>query len=359
MIAIFDFGGQYTRLIARRVREAGVYSEIVPAGTTLGELRARGCEGVILSGGPNSVYDTGAPSCDLEIFTSTLPVLGICYGMQVLAQVLGGTVQPATGRREYGPATIDIADPADALFADLAGAGPLEVWMNHGDSVTVVPDGFRVTATSVSNPIAAMAHPRGLVGVQFHPEVQHTPQGGQMLHNFLFTICHCVQDWTTANVIESAITRLREQIGGERVICGLSGGVDSAVTALLIHRAVGEQLTCVFVDHGLLRQGEAEQVVATFRDTLRIPLVVAGAKDRFLSTLAGIEDPETKRKRIGETFIRVFEDEAARLGEVRFLAQGTLYPDVIETHGPRHGSRADDQDASQRRRLAKDHAVSS
>jgi GMP synthase (glutamine-hydrolysing) len=335
MIAIFDFGSQYTRLIARRVREARVYSEIVPNTTTLEELRARGCRGVILSGGPNSVYDADAPQCDAAIFTSNLPVLGICYGMQVMAQALGGKVQLATGRREYGPATITLTDehaaPQDAIFAGLDASTSLHVWMSHGDSVTELPEGFTLLATSDSNPVAAMGHPRGLVGLQFHPEVAHTPQGAQMLANFLFAICQCAPDWTTENVIEATVARIKEQVGDARVICGLSGGVDSAVAALLVHRAVGDQLTCVFVDTGLLRQGEAEQVATTFRDHMRIPLVVADARARFLERLAGVEDPEEKRKRIGAEFIRVFEDEAAKLGDVPFLAQGTLYPDVIES----------------------------
>jgi GMP synthase (glutamine-hydrolysing) len=335
MIAIFDFGSQYTRLIARRVREARVYSEIVPNTTTLEALRARDCQGIILSGGPNSVYDPDAPNCDPAIFTSNLPVLGICYGMQVMAQALGGKVQLASGRREYGPATVTLVDGTggaeDAIFTGLDATTSLLVWMSHGDSVTELPEDFTLLATSESNPVAAMGHPRGLVGLQFHPEVAHTPQGSQLLENFLFEICHCEPNWTTANVIEETVARIREQVGDQRVICGLSGGVDSAVAALLIHRAVGDQLTCVFVDTGLLRQGEGEQVAATFRDHMHIPLVVADARARFLDRLAGVEDPETKRKVIGAEFIRVFEAEAARLGDVPFLAQGTLYPDVIES----------------------------
>ncbi|MBA3826781.1 MAG: glutamine-hydrolyzing GMP synthase, partial [Ktedonobacterales bacterium] len=335
MIAIFDFGSQYTRLIARRVREAQVYSEIVPNTTTLASLRARGCQGVILSGGPNSVYDVGAPNCDPAIFTSNIPILGICYGMQLMAQALGGQVALSTGLREYGPATITLADNPDAteavIFRGIDASAPMPVWMSHGDSVTEMPDGFRVLATSASNPIAAMAHPDGLVGLQFHPEVTHTPQGSQLLANFLFEICHCAPNWTTNNVIDESVARIRAQVGDAPVICGLSGGVDSAVAALLIHRAVGDQLTCIFVDTGLLREGEAAQVVATFTGHLRIPLVAVDARARFLARLAGVTDPEEKRKRIGAEFIRVFEGEAAKLGDVPFLAQGTLYPDVIES----------------------------
>lgn len=334
MIAIFDFGSQYSRLIARRVRESQVYCEILPATTTLAELRARGCQGVIFSGGPSSVYDADAPTCDPNILSSNIPVLGICYGMQLMAHLLGGRVALNTGRREYGPATVTItgeATPEDAIFAGIDQTQPINVWMSHGDSVTQPPDGFRVIATSGSNPIAAMGHPAGLIGLQFHPEVTHTKQGDQILQNFLFKICHCEPSWTTANVIEEAVARIRSQVGEGRVICGLSGGVDSAVAALLIHQAVGDQLTCVFVDTGLLREGEAEQVAATFRDHMHIPLVVVDAHARFLERLAGVEDPEEKRKRIGAEFIRVFEAEAAKLGDVAFLAQGTLYPDVIES----------------------------
>jgi GMP synthase (glutamine-hydrolysing) len=335
MIAIFDFGSQYSRLIARRVREAHVYSEIVPAETTLAELRARDCQGVILSGGPNSVYDDGAPTLDPAILTSGIPILGICYGMQLMAYLLGGAVKLATGRREYGPATITVTaapdDAAATIFTAIDREAPLDVWMSHGDSVTTLPPGFETLATSQSNPIAVMANGQGLVGLQFHPEVTHTTKGAHIITNFLFAVCGCQPDWTTRNVIEESVARIRDQVGSARVICGLSGGVDSAVAALLIHQAVGDQLTCVFVDTGLLRQGEPEQVVTTFRDHLRIPLVVADARERFLTRLAEVEDPEEKRKRIGAEFIRVFEGEAAKLGEVPFLAQGTLYPDVIES----------------------------
>ena len=346
MIAIIDFGSQYTQLIARRVRELGVYSEIVPASTTAADLRGRGCQGVILSGGPNSVYEPGAPHGDPALLQGDLPILGICYGMQLMALELGGEVTLTTERRAYGPATITInpaaTSPAAAIFA---GVSPTtQVWMSHGDSVARLPAGFEVLASSEHNPIVAMGNAQGLISLQFHPEVMHTPEGRQMLANFLFAICGCATDWTTANVIEDAVKRVQAQVGTGRVICGLSGGVDSAVAALLIHRAIGDQLTCVFVDTGLLRQGEAEQVITSFRDHFRIPLVVAEARQQFLAALADIEEPETKRKRIGATFIRVFEAEAAKLaaagGEIAFLAQGTLYPDVIE-------SKSHDTQASQ------------
>jgi GMP synthase (glutamine-hydrolysing) len=331
MIAILDYGSQYTRLIARRVRELHVYCEILPASTMLAELRAAGCEGVILSGGPNSVFDPGAPSCDPAILTSNLPVLGICYGAQVMALLLGGHVVPDTDLREYGPATITIVGDESNIFAGVDTSSPLDVWMSHGDSVEQLPEGFHVIARSASNPVAAIEDGSGRVGLLFHPEVTHTTQGSQMIANFVLGICRCAPTWTTAGIIEDAVARIRDQVSDGHAICGLSGGVDSAVAALLVHRAIGDRLTCIFVDTGLLRRGEPEQVVATFRDTLNIPLVVADARDRFLSRLDGVEDPEEKRRIIGDEFVRVFEDEAAKLGDVRFLAQGTLYPDVIES----------------------------
>ncbi len=340
MIAILDFGAQYTRLIARRVRELQVYCEIFPASVTAEELRGRACQGIIFSGGPMSVYDVGAPTPDPLIYAMDIPILGICYGMQLMAQALGGTVTPATGRREYGPALVryQVDAPAAKIFSQVS--AETSVWMSHGDSVTSVPPGFTTLAASEQNPIAAMGDDHGRIGLQFHPEVTHTVEGRQMLANFLFGVCNCTPDWTTANVIDETVGRIRAQVGTDRVICGLSGGVDSAVAALLIHRAIGDQLTCVFVDTGLLREGEATQVVETFRDTLHIPLIAVDARERFLETLAGVEDPEEKRKRIGATFIRVFESESARLGDVPFLAQGTLYPDVIE-------SKSHDTQASQ------------
>src|SRR6266566_2416275 len=355
-IIVLDFGSQYSRLITRRVRECHVYSELVAATTTLAELQRNphlDIKGFILSGGPASVYDEHAPTCDPAILQSGLPVLGICYGMQLLAQQLGGRVAHTSERREYGPATIEVTGEAAGdpqvfrIFAGIDGSAVgteqpqagamlcLRVWMSHGDSVAELPEGFRVLARSESNPVAAMANARGMVGLQFHPEVTHTPRGQEIIRNFLFRICGCEPGWTVGSVIEEAIEQVRPRVGTSRVLCGLSGGVDSAVTALLVHRAVGEQLTCVFVDTGCLRAGEREQVVETFSRALHIPLVVVDARQRFLARLAGVIDPERKRKIIGEEFIRVFEEEAARLdeqgGPISFLAQGTLYPDVIES----------------------------
>ena len=355
-IIVLDFGSQYSRLITRRVRELHVYSELVAATTTLTELQRNphlDIKGFILSGGPASVYDEHAPTCDPAILQSGLPVLGICYGMQLLAQQLGGRVAHTSGRREYGPATIEVAAEAAGnpqvfrIFAGIDGpAGGTEqaqtgaplclrVWMSHGDSVAELPEGFRVLARTESNPVAAMANAQGMVGLQFHPEVTHTPRGKEVIRNFLFRICGCEPGWTVGSVIEEAIEQVCQRVGTGRVICGLSGGVDSAVAALLVHRAVGEQLTCVFVDTGCLRAGEREQVVETFSRVLHIPLVVVDARQRFLARLAGVIDPERKRKIIGEEFIRVFEEEAERLeeqgGPINFLAQGTLYPDVIES----------------------------
>jgi GMP synthase (glutamine-hydrolysing) len=352
MIAILDFGSQYSRLIARRVRECHVYCELLPAGTTLAELRRMGARGVILSGGPDSVYDPGARRVDQAILESDLPVLGICYGMQLMAHQLGGRVAPHSGRREYGPAEIHVVregregegadedaggDAPHAIFAGLGALAEhgLPVWMSHGDSVAELPAGFVPLARSGSGALAAMAGAGGRVAFQFHPEVAHTPQGAAMLENFVLRVCGCAPSWTTGAFIEEAVARIREQVGSGRVICGLSGGVDSAVAAVLVHRAVGDQLTCIFVDTGCLRAGEPEQVVETFRAHLGIPLVAVDARERFLRRLAGVTDPEEKRRRIGEEFVRVFEAEAARLqaegGPIGFLAQGTLYPDVIES----------------------------
>ncbi len=350
-IIILDFGSQYSRLIARRVRECHVYSELVPANTTLAQLQQQphlDIKGFILSGGPSSVYDEHAPSCDPAILSSGLPVLGICYGMQLLVQQSGGYVAPASGRREYGPATLEVLPEAanHPLFEGIT-ASPaqteqlnqpplrLPVWMSHGDSVDKLPPGFSILACTESNTIAAIADPQGRIGLQFHPEVTHTAQGKQIIRNFLFRICGCEPDWTASSMIDEAVEQISQLVGRERVICGLSGGVDSAVAALLIHRAVGDQLTCVFVDTGCLRAGEREQVVETFSRHLHIPLVVVDAHQRFLAKLVDVIDPEQKRKIIGEEFVRVFEEEATRLAEqggpITFLAQGTLYPDVIES----------------------------
>jgi GMP synthase (glutamine-hydrolysing) len=356
MVAILDYGSQYSRLIARRVRECNVYCELLPADTTLDDLRRLGAKGVILSGGPDSVYDEGARQVDQAILESDLPVLGICYGMHLLAHQLGGHVEPHTGRREYGPARIAVLETGDddaseagdyapdAIFAGLialdggeAGegeGGALDVWMSHGDSVGDLPPGFAATARSGSGTLAAMGDARGHYGIQFHPEVAHTPRGKALLENFLYRVCGLAPTWTSGAFIEEAVARIRAQVGAGRVICGLSGGVDSAVAALLIHQAIGNKLTCIFVDTGCMRAGEPEQVAQTFRSHLRIPLVMVDARARFLSRLAGVTDPEEKRRIIGEEFVRVFEAEADLLRArepVEFLAQGTLYPDVIES----------------------------
>jgi GMP synthase (glutamine-hydrolysing) len=328
-VLVVDLGGQYSQLIARRVRECRVYSELVRHDVPAQALRARRPRALILSGGPASVYAEGAPSVDLGIFELGVPVLGICYGMHLMAQELGGSVE-RTGISEFGRR--ELKAEKGALFAGLP---PDQVcWMSHRDSVTAPPAGARVVAGSPSTPIAAFEHPgRNLYGVQFHPEVVHTPHGTEILKNFLYRVADAPPVWTAAAVIEEETARIRAQVGRERVLCGLSGGVDSAVAALLVHKAVGDQLTCVFVDHGLLRKDEALQVVETFERHFHVPLVHVDARERFLSRLAGVTDPEEKRKIIGEEFIRVFEEEAGRLGKIRHLVQGTLYSDVIESGG--------------------------
>jgi GMP synthase (glutamine-hydrolysing) len=333
-VLVVDLGGQYSQLIARRVRECRVYSELVSHRVPAAQLAARRPLALILSGGPSSVYADGAPSVDPGLFELGVPVLGICYGMQVMAQELGGHVEP-TGVSEFG--RTEIRTEEGALFAGL----PAEQisWMSHRDSVTAPPEGARVVAGSASTPIAAFEDPEhGLYGVQFHPEVVHTPYGNDLLKNFLYRVADAPPLWTAAAVIEEETARIRNQVGSDRVLCALSGGVDSAVAALLVHKAVGDQLTCVFVDHGLLRKDEAEQVVETFERHFHVPLVHVDAADRFLARLEGITEPEEKRKRIGEEFIRVFEDEARKLGDVRWLVQGTLYSDVIESGGGHAGA---------------------
>ncbi len=330
-IAVLDYGSQYTLLIARRVREARVYCEILPWDAPAEQVAALAPRGYILSGGPSSVYDADAPRLPAHVLAGGVPVLGICYGMQLLAQALGGQVSPAEAR-EYGPAEITWSLPDDPLAQGLP--SPMRVWMSHGDQVTALPPGFALLGSSQNAPIAAMADARrGLYGLQFHPEVVHTPQGEDLLHHFLYRICGCSGSWTAEAFIPQTVAALRERIGAERVVCGLSGGVDSAVVAALLWRAVGEQLTCILVDTGLLRQGEAAQVVEVFRDGLGIPLVAVDASAEFFAALAGVEDPEEKRRRIGERFVRIFEREARQVGPVRFLAQGTLYPDVVESAG--------------------------
>ncbi len=327
-VVVVDFGAQYAQLIARRVRESRVHSIIVPRDVTAAEVAALRPVGVILSGGPASVYADDAYRIDPEILELGIPVLGICYGHQVMADALGGTVAN-TGLGEYGKTALTVSD-GSVLFRDLP--QDQDVWMSHRDSVAVPPAGFRAVAETAGATVAAMEdRERRLFGVQFHPEVGHTPRGIEILERFLFDACHARPTWTRHSIIEAQIQAIRAQVGSEKVICGLSGGVDSSVAAALVHEAVGDQLTCIFVDHGLLRQGEAEQVERTFRENFHTNLVHVKAEDRFLDLLAGVEDPELKRKIIGEAFIRVFEDVASEHSDARFLVQGTLYPDVIES----------------------------
>ncbi len=347
LVLIVDFGGQFTQLIARRVREANVYSEIVPytaAEKAVAELHPKA---IMLSGGPSSVLDADAPQVPDAIFEAGVPVLGICYGQQGMVQRLGGVVQPAS-EREYGSALIEIvADsplfegiggPGDSSRSSSPEGGSVPVWMSHGDRVAALPEGFAPIATTRNAPFAAIAdEKRRFYGVQFHPEVVHTPSGAAMLRNFVHKIAGCGADWTMAAFREAEIKRIREQVGGAKVICGLSGGVDSAVVAVLLHEAIGDRLTCIFVDHGLLRQGEAEEVERLFRGAYNIPLIQVNAAPRFLSELAGVTEPELKRKTIGRLFIEVFDEAAHRVGGAEFLAQGTLYPDVIESVAPRGG----------------------
>ena len=330
-IAVIDFGGQYTQLIARRIRELGVYSEILPCTQAPESLLAAGYRGIILSGGPSSVYDEGAPLPPKTLFETGVPVLGICYGMQAMGYLLGGHVVPAE-RREYGAAEVELQG-ASPLFKAVTPErdGRLSVWMSHGDTVLRAPKGFTPLGATPNCPVAAMAdEARHLYAVQFHPEVVHTPQGKKILENFV-SICGARRTWSMASFIDTTVESIRRQVGQGQVLCALSGGVDSSVVAVLVHRAIGDQLTCVFVDNGLLRKGEAASVVHTFRDTFKINLRHVDASRRFLDVLRGVTDPEIKRKRIGAEFIAVFEDEAGKLGDIPWLAQGTLYPDVIES----------------------------
>ena len=328
-VLVIDYGAQYAQLIARRVRECHVYSEIVPHDLSVDEIAGRRPAGIILSGGPKSVYEPGAPAVDDRLFDLGIPVLGICYGQQVMARALGGEVA-RTGVAEFGKTEMTVEQPG-VLFSEL----PTEqtVWMSHNDSVVRPPDGFRRVGSTDASPVAAFEDPqRGLYGVQFHPEVSHTPRGTDVLKNWLYDACDLLPSWTMTSIIEAAADDIRREVGSERIACALSGGVDSSVAAALVHRAVGDQLTCVFVDHGLLRAGEAEQVEDTFRRHLEMDLIHVKAADRFLENLAGVTDPERKRKIIGETFIRIFEEIARdELEDARFLVQGTLYPDVIES----------------------------
>jgi GMP synthase (glutamine-hydrolysing) len=331
-VAVVDYGSQYTQLIARRIRELGVYSEILAPGAPLAQLREFAA--VVLSGGPASVYDAGAPLPPAGLFDGNLPVLGICYGMQAMALVLGGSVTPVE-QREYGRAEVRLDDRPDPLFAGVVPDSPdggLVVWMSHGDTVLAPPPGFVGLGTTPSCPVAAMGcSERRLYAVQFHPEVAHTPQGPRVLENFLFRIAGLTRGWSMESFVDEAVARIRRQVGQAPVLCALSGGVDSAVTAALVHQAVGDQLRCVFVDNGLLRKGEGESVRRTFQDRFGMRLIYVDATERFLERLRGVTDPEEKRRAIGAEFIAVFQEEAARLGEIPFLAQGTLYPDVIES----------------------------
>jgi GMP synthase (glutamine-hydrolysing) len=333
-ILILDFGSQVTQLIARRVREQSVYCEIHPYNISLAKIREYAPKGIILSGGPSSVYDTDAPHSDPALFELGIPVLGICYGMQLMTHQLGGKVE-RSDKREYGRAMMELDDVED-IFAGFEGRA--EVWMSHGDRIEAMPAGFSRIAHTEHCPVAAMKDAaRRFYGVQFHPEVVHTPRGEEMLGNFIFSVCDCRPVWTMASFIETEVEDIRRKVGDGRVICGLSGGVDSSVVAVLIHRAIGDQLTCVFVNNGLLRKGEAEKVVNLFTKHFKINLKYVDATDRFLDKLAGVTDPEQKRKIIGNEFIYLFEEEAKKLGKVDYLAQGTLYPDVIEsvsTKGP-------------------------
>ncbi|MCC7417239.1 MAG: glutamine-hydrolyzing GMP synthase [Acidobacteria bacterium] len=326
-IIVLDFGSQYTQLIARRLRELSVYSEIWPHDAPAARIRARQPAGIILSGGPKSVRDPGAPKCDPAVFTLGRPMLGICYGMQLMADTLGGRVEPAP-QREFGHAAVTVVS-GSPLFEGVP--GDIRVWASHGDLVAAAPAGFDVAATSANAPIAAMSDSsRALYALLFHPEVVHTEAGLQILRNFSRGICGCTGDWTMASFVDEATERVRRQVGAGRVVCGLSGGVDSTVAALIVHRAIGERLTCIFVDNGVLRLDEAAQIRRRF-ERLRLPLAFTDASALFLERLAGVTDPERKRKIIGAAFIDVFEAEAAKLGQVEFLAQGTLYPDVIES----------------------------
>jgi GMP synthase (glutamine-hydrolysing) len=335
-VVVLDFGSQFAQLIARRVRELHVYSELLPHDTPWAEIERRHPVAIVLSGGPNSVYDVAAPRPDAAVWHAGVPVLGICYGAHLMARELGGEVVPTT-HREYGPAMMAVTEPG-GLFAGLDDRQP--VWMSHGDTITRLPEGFRATAETDSSPFAGLADPaRRLYGIQFHPEVAHTPAGREMLRNFVIGIAGARPTWTPANFIESTVSAIRDRVDAHAratgsdgaVICALSGGVDSAVAAALVHRAVGDRLTCIYVDHGLMRKKESELLRATFDRHLGMRLLMVDARRRFLARLAGVEEPEEKRRIIGDEFIRVFEEEAARLGRIDFLTQGTLYPDVIES----------------------------
>lgn len=328
MVVVLDFGGQYNQLIARRVRDLGVYSELLPYNTPVEKIRELNPKGIIFSGGPASVYEEGAPKVDPAIFELGLPVLGICYGMQLMSHMLNGKVERA-GKREYGKAELRLK--AGHNLFESWDANEI-VWMSHSDKVVELPEGFVIDAESDSCPVAAISHPeRNLYGVQFHPEVRHTVKGTEFIRNFLFNICGCSGNWSMSSFIEEEIVRIRETVGDKQVLCALSGGVDSSVVAALIHKAIGDQLTCMFVDHGLLRKGEAESVMETFGEKFAMKVIKIDARKRFLDKLKGVSDPEQKRKIIGNEFIYVFDEEAARLKDMDFLAQGTLYTDIVES----------------------------
>lgn len=328
IIVILDFGSQYSELIARRIRETQVYSEVISYRTTAEQLRQLNPKGIILSGGPSSVYDEGAPHCDPEIWNLGIPVLGVCYGMQLMVQQLGGTVTRAE-RGEYGKASLFIDDPTD-LLTNVEEATTM--WMSHGDSCVELPEGFEILAHTENTPCAAIAHhDRKLYGVQFHPEVVHSIGGIALIRNFVYHICQCEPTWTTAAFVEQSVREIRARVGEKRVLLALSGGVDSSTLAFLLHKAIGDQLTCMFIDQGFMRKDEPERLVKLFREQFHIPVEYVNARERFLKQVEGVTDPEVKRKRIGHEFIRVFEEESKRLGPFDYLAQGTLYPDVIES----------------------------
>ncbi|MQF48354.1 glutamine-hydrolyzing GMP synthase [SAR202 cluster bacterium AC-647-N09_OGT_505m] len=337
VVLVIDFGAQYSHLIARRVRECRVYCEIVLPDTTWEQVAHLNPRGIILSGGPASVYEPNAPMAPSWVYERQLPVLGICYGLQLLAHQLGGKVVPGN-KREYGHAVLHQNAEKSPLFADLPSS--MTVWMSHGDHVEELPPSFRSLAYTDNSPIAVLGNDKGILGLQFHPEVIHTPEGKKMIENFLYRFCQCQGTWTPSNFAEESIARIKEQVGNGKVICALSGGVDSTVAAALIHRAIGDQLTCIFVNNGLLRQQEADHVVETFERNLKMNLVYVDATEDFLTRLATVIDPEEKRRAIGVEFIRIFEQQAAQLGQVDFLAQGTLYPDVIESKSSAGSSSA-------------------
>jgi GMP synthase (glutamine-hydrolysing) len=328
LVLVLDFGGQYNQLIARRVRESNVYCEVIPFNASIDRIKSMNPKGIIFTGGPASVLDPKAPYCDAEIFNLGVPILGICYGMQLMGVMLGGSVEKAR-QREYGKVGIKINN-SSSLLHDIE--RDTMCWMSHTYHLNKLPEGFTIIASSENCPVAAMENAeRKLYGVQFHPEVIHTPKGREILNNFLYKVCGCSADWKMSSFVEQSIKNIREKVGDKKVLCALSGGVDSSVAAVLVHKAVGKQLTCIFVDHGLLRKYEADQVEQVFRNQFDINLIRVDAEQRFLDKLAGVSDPEKKRKIIGEEFIRVFEDEAKKIGAVDFLVQGTIYPDVIES----------------------------